>query len=461
MSAFIWLWVLSSSLCSIITAVIARNAFGTGSSQLIQIAFVVYWISLGLVQWKVLNPYISNAYIWGLVTIVGGIISSFLLVAGWAVALGFFLRNVSFPFGSSNSSSGNFLISSILAILFLFGSGFLLGWLQKLALQSSISSVNINYIAWITGFTWLLAAPLLGIVYFSLARYHPFSYILLVTIFAIFANLVQGSVIRQILSSNGLISEDILSRKMIAYILIVLIIAFSFAYPIRYRILEAIGFTEVLHGAVIDGKINAQKYLDGGGNPNGLDKYQNSLLHSATRKENLPLIELLIARGADINIRDKDRETSLHKAKSRETAELLLANGAKVNAQSKNGNTPLHYIRTLDLEVVEVLLKYGADPNIAGFGGKTPLYSVRNCKQAKILLENGANPNVQNKEKNTPLHTIFRVEQIETSEKLKIAEVLIHYGADVNAKDNRGKTPLNYSNKKEIDELLIENGARY
>jgi len=104
MSAFIWWWTLSSSLCLLIASIVARGAFGTGgtgSTQLINIAFVVYWILLGLMQWKVLTPYISNAYVWGLVTIVGGIASSILLAAGWALAFGFALRNASL-FRSSN-----------------------------------------------------------------------------------------------------------------------------------------------------------------------------------------------------------------------------------------------------------------------------------------------------------------------------------------------------------------------
>ena len=459
MSAFIWWWTLSSSICSIIAALVARGAFGTGSTQLIHLAFIVYWISLGLVQWKVLTPYISNAYVWGLVTIVGGIISSFLLAAGWALALGFYFRNVTSLFGSSNTTSGDFLISSTLAILFLFGSGFLLGWLQKLVLQSSVSPVNINYIAWTSGFTWLLAIPLSGILYFSLARYHPFFYILLVTILAILTNLVKGSLIRQILSDRELLSEDILSRKTIPLISILLAVALSFVYPIRYKILESTGFTDALHKMVSEGQINPKKYLDAGGNPNGRSKYNHSLLHTATWKENLPLIESLIERGADINIRDSDRETPLHKAKSRSTAQLLLTNGAEVNARNKNGNTPLHSMWRLNLEVVEILLKYGADPNIQGFNKKTPLYYVRNYEQAKLLLENNANPNVQDKYGNTPLHAIYGVRQLEISEKLKIAEVLIQYGANINIKDKQGNTPLYNTSSFQLAKSLVDAGA--
>ena len=458
MSAFILWWTIGSSFCSIVAAIVARGAFGTGSTQLIHTAFIVYWILLGLVQWKILTPYISNAYVWGLVTIVGGIVSSFLLAVGCFLAFGFIIRNSSLFHNSSNG--GDFLISLIIVIVFLFGSGFLLGWMQKLVLQNSIP-INPNYIAWISSYIWLFTTPLLAIVYFLLAKYYPGFYILLVTTISIVANLVEASVIKQILSEYGLLLDDALSIKMIARFFALLTIALIFTYPVRYKILEKIGFTEVLHTAIVKGEIDAQKYLDGGGNPNGLSTYGSSLLHSATRKGNLPLMKLLIDRGTDINIKGNRQETPLHKAKDKSTAELLLTNGAEVNARNQEGNTPLHSMWRLDLDVVEVLLKYGADPNVAGFDGRTPLYYVRNSEQAKLLLENGANPNVKDKDryKYSPLEIILRAEKIEISEKIEIAKALIDYGADVNLKNTIGNTLLHKTYDRAIGKLLIENGA--
>ena len=43
------------------------------------------------------------------------------------------------------------------------------------------------------------------------------------------------------------------------------------------------------------------------------------------------------------------------------------------------------------------------------------------------------------------------------------ATILIEYGAGINAKDNQGKTPLQYANKhnaNEIAKLLILHGAK-
>ena len=42
-----------------------------------------------------------------------------------------------------------------------------------------------------------------------------------------------------------------------------------------------------------------------------------------------------------------------------------------------------------------------------------------------------------------------------------LTELLLEKGADVNAKDKYGKTPLDVAHTNEIKKLLLDNGAKY
>ncbi|MFA6560696.1 MAG: ankyrin repeat domain-containing protein [Verrucomicrobiia bacterium] len=106
---------------------------------------------------------------------------------------------------------------------------------------------------------------------------------------------------------------------------------------------------------------------------NHKEKTTWSLLHCAVYGDNKDkegckaVIELLLAKGADINIKDARNETPLHVAvthSSREVVELLLVHKADANAKDDCGHTPLHNAaRKGNNDVVELLLACRADIN--------------------------------------------------------------------------------------------------
>ena len=118
----------------------------------------------------------------------------------------------------------------------------------------------------------------------------------------------------------------------------------------------------------------------------------NKALLNAADDGNLEAAKEALAKGADVNARDKNQMTPLHKAvgnigKSTEknsdafgVVRLLLDHQADVNAQDKWQLTPQHYaVNNGHTEVVQLLLERGAD-----------LTAVDDKKRTALLLESAA-----------------------------------------------------------------------
>ena len=86
-------------------------------------------------------------------------------------------------------------------------------------------------------------------------------------------------------------------------------------------------------------------------------------LHKAAYEGYREIVELLIAKGADVNAKTKYGTTPLHTASDsgyKEIAELLIAKGADVNAQGITGGTPLDSAVGEDhTETADLLRKHG------------------------------------------------------------------------------------------------------
>ena len=128
------------------------------------------------------------------------------------------------------------------------------------------------------------------------------------------------------------------------------------------------------------------------------------------------IVELLIANGADVNVKEKD--TPMHKAAMnghKDIAELLIANGADVNAKSFDNN---QLLMTMDLAMYPAW----AEKNSAGL---TPLHLVKTKEIAKLLITKGADVNAQNAVGNTPLN--FAINGI-FGENKEIADLIRKHG---------------------------------
>jgi cytohesin len=125
--------------------------------------------------------------------------------------------------------------------------------------------------------------------------------------------------------------------------------------------------------------------LDYGASLDDRGRYGLTALHYAVRGGKLPLIRLLLERGAGASAMDVAGLTPLvHLSKTRSKAdpipvmELLAASGADLDARDETGGTLLmHFARQGKTEAVQWLLAHGADCNARNRSGKTAAHLGR------------------------------------------------------------------------------------
>ena len=106
------------------------------------------------------------------------------------------------------------------------------------------------------------------------------------------------------------------------------------------------------------------------------DKKKRTPLILAASSGHTPVVEFLFIKGAEINARDSDGQTALMYACKRsfnETAAFLLKNGAEVNVQSKKKGITALMLPAVsgNVDLVRMLLEHGADANLTDIFGRT------------------------------------------------------------------------------------------
>jgi len=224
------------------------------------------------------------------------------------------------------------------------------------------------------------------------------------------------------------------------------------------KINEASGnHTTPLIIALLNGQVGiATDLLARGGDPNALDDYHRGALFAAIDLRNfnhdkyddlptdgrdpLDLIKALVKKGANVNQRTDT--VPVHG--------LMQFDGSWVNF---DGQTP--FIRAAlsgDIEVMRILLEAGADPNIKTAQGSTALMAASGInwipgqtyshpeadyiEAVKLCLDHNAEVNAKNSLGLTAMHGAANRGWA------SIVQILADHGAQLDPKDNEGRTPM-------------------
>ena len=239
-----------------------------------------------------------------------------------------------------------------------------------------------------------------------------------------------------------------------------------------------------------------QRHVTAEGRPKSLDSGGLTPLLYATRENCVACVEVLLKKGADIDLPDPDGVSPLLVAimnTNWDLAKQLIVAGADVNQWDIYGEAPLFAAvdlrnridggrasidpmnTTRGLAIVNLLIERGADPNMQLFfkpanvrgttntRGATPLIRAAyngDLEVVKILLAHGADATVSTADRQTPIHAVLAGRAPEP-QALELIRVLQKAGTDVNVmalvnhpEEIRGGTALHYAVRKRYKEVI-------
>ncbi|XP_039125724.1 BRCA1-associated RING domain protein 1-like isoform X2 [Dioscorea cayenensis subsp. rotundata] len=114
----------------------------------------------------------------------------------------------------------------------------------------------------------------------------------------------------------------------------------------------------------------------------------DALLHLSCLYGHLPCVQLLLQRGANLEIRDEEGAIPLHDASAGDAVGNPDSINRMLNTVDAEGDTPLHHAaRGEHLNVIQLLLATGASPKKTNIYGKIPAELADPGTEARRFLE--------------------------------------------------------------------------